>query len=405
MTVWIVEPRDPLIVRDGRPFGPNPGARAKSLAFPFPSTIAGGVRTRAGQNGNGLFDINKIDDVKKVSLRGPLLAELNENGIVDFMVPAPADALLVQDQKTKVVTRHRLRPLRPPSQADSNLPQELSYSVGLIQDDLPKPYKKAPSYWYWNQFKSWLISPPKIEILTKKQLVKLGHAGPDRDRRTHVAIDPATLAGEDGALFATSGLTFSRAAREDDEEIAQLSQIRRLGLAVEVTKLAKMEIEQGVGSLGGERRTMVWQPGGKPLPTTIPGKLTDKIIQSKGYCRLILLTPAYFEEGWRPTWLVNKETNIKVELKAAVVGKPQTVSGWDFVARGPKPTRRLVPAGSVYFLQLSGTDAAIKKWLKDTWLQNISDTSDDQLAGFGLAAIGSWDGTLEEFSKKEVQNE
>jgi hypothetical protein len=28
---WIIEPRDPLIVRDGRPFGPNPSAQAISL--------------------------------------------------------------------------------------------------------------------------------------------------------------------------------------------------------------------------------------------------------------------------------------------------------------------------------------------------------------------------------------
>ena len=48
MTTWIIEPHDPLIFRDGRPFGPNPGARAKTLSFPFPSTTTGGVRTRAG---------------------------------------------------------------------------------------------------------------------------------------------------------------------------------------------------------------------------------------------------------------------------------------------------------------------------------------------------------------------
>ena len=38
MTIWLVEPRDPLIVREGRPFGPDPGAWATSLPFPFPST-------------------------------------------------------------------------------------------------------------------------------------------------------------------------------------------------------------------------------------------------------------------------------------------------------------------------------------------------------------------------------
>ncbi|HZQ09120.1 MAG TPA: type III-B CRISPR module-associated Cmr3 family protein, partial [Anaerolineae bacterium] len=56
MSVWLIEPRDPLIFRDGRPFNPTPGARAISLPFPYPSTLAGAVRTRVGQNENGVFD-------------------------------------------------------------------------------------------------------------------------------------------------------------------------------------------------------------------------------------------------------------------------------------------------------------------------------------------------------------
>ena len=51
MTLWRIEPRGPLIVRDGRPFGLNPGARAESLDFPFPATIAGARHHRAGHHG------------------------------------------------------------------------------------------------------------------------------------------------------------------------------------------------------------------------------------------------------------------------------------------------------------------------------------------------------------------
>ena len=61
---WIIEPHDPLIVRDGRPFGPNPSAQAISLSFPFPSTTTGGVRSRAGLKGDGTF----LDSIGK--LRG-----------------------------------------------------------------------------------------------------------------------------------------------------------------------------------------------------------------------------------------------------------------------------------------------------------------------------------------------
>ena len=79
MSIWIIEPRDPLIVRDGRPFGPNPGARAKSLPFPFPSTTTGGIRTKAGLE-NGVFDKNKIAEVRNIAVRGPVLVELDKMG-------------------------------------------------------------------------------------------------------------------------------------------------------------------------------------------------------------------------------------------------------------------------------------------------------------------------------------
>ena len=44
MTLWIIEPRDPLIFGDGKPFSAIPGARAKSLLFPHPPTLAGSMR-------------------------------------------------------------------------------------------------------------------------------------------------------------------------------------------------------------------------------------------------------------------------------------------------------------------------------------------------------------------------
>ena len=50
-----VEPRDPLMVRDGRPFSVDTDG-ARSLDFPPPSVLAGMVRTRVGlTEGKGSF--------------------------------------------------------------------------------------------------------------------------------------------------------------------------------------------------------------------------------------------------------------------------------------------------------------------------------------------------------------
>lgn len=383
MTVWIIEPRDPLIVRDGRPFGPTPGARARSLDFPYPSTIAGGVRTQAGQDGNGLFDAGKITAVKKIGIRGPLLVEWDEQDALTYLAPAPADALLLQESESQPVYRHRLQPLEKAGML-SDLDDDL-YPVGMAQPTLSKPYKKSPRYWYWQSFTEWLTQPTgaKEEI----DVTGLGHGGPGKEWRMHVKIQPETLTSEEGMLFATSGLVFRQRPSADD---ATLSSVKRLGLAVEVNNLNGMQIPAGPAPLGGERRIVYWSASDVALPGA-PDGLVDKIVQT-GCCRLILLTPACFTAGWRPDWLLQARHGVTPQLAAAAVGKPLTVSGWDFEKPGPKPTRRLVPAGSVYFLRLGADQDAIKNWVKHVWLQNVSDTEEDRLSGFGLAAVGVWDG-------------
>jgi len=388
MTLWIIEPRDPLIVRDGRPFGPNPGARARSLDFPYPSTVVGGFRSQAGKDSDGFFDINKRPDVKKVSIRGPLLVELDEQNRPNWLIPAPADALLLRKDDDAPVFRHRLQPLENTG-TDSDLPVKLKWLVGMISDEFDKPYKKAPQYWYWQAFAEWLTTPPgkKQEI----DAMSLGHNGPGKEWRIHVAINADTLTGEEGALFATSGLEFWQRPSADQSSSPNLSDVKRLGLAAEVANLNGMVIHEGPAPLGGERRMMQWYDGKAQLPA-LPDGLVDSIAES-GYCRLILLTPACFTAGWQPEWLLQTRDGVTPGLEAAVVGKPQTVSGWNFEPPvGPKPTRRLVPAGSVYFLRLGNDKPAIKKWIENIWLQNVSDTAEDRLAGFGLTAVGVWDG-------------
>lgn len=395
MELWIIEPHDPLIVRDGRPFGATPGARARPLDFPFPSTIAGGLRTRAGQNSEGLFDNSKVPDVKRIRIRGPLLVELDDADRVEYLVPAPGDALLIEDDKDDKVYRHRLLPLQL-GDALSNMSNDL-YPVGLVSPDLRKPSKAAPRYWYWDTFARWLATPAdQVEAVIPTDL---GHNGPSKEWRVHVQIDPRSFASEDGALFATGGLEFWQRPSAEDQQ--RLSQTKRLALVASVENLNGLTIEEAFAPLGGERRIMRWHKG-QNLPSQPKG--LAEAIAATGHCRLILLTPAYFEEGDHPSWLLQERNGISPKLKAAIVGKPQTVSGWDFEKRRPKPTRYLVPSGSVFFLDLSKEKNAdaIQEWVEEMWLRTVSDDEDTRLAGFGVAAIGVWDGKAHTISTEEA---
>lgn len=383
MNLWIIEPRDPLIVRDGRPFGPFPGARAKSLNFPFPSTIAGAVRTRAGLDEKGFFQRDKLEELKKIRIKGPLLVELDDRGeIARWLVPAPADALLLGSEPE--VMLKPLVPLQLPEGARTNLPDPLKGLVGLARRDPRKPLGRAPRYWYWEFFGQWLLNPQEQE--RKVSLDELGHNGPVRESRMHVGIKPETRTADEerGALFQTQGLEFTSAQ-------GKLSGARRLGLAVATDASG---LKPGLAQVGGERRLAFWRPGGREFPR-VPEKLVQQIVEQKS-CRLILLTPACFKEGWKPSWLLEEREGVKPFLEAAALRRYETASGWDLKEGEPKPTRRLAPAGTVYFLKLEGKEAAVRRWVERIWLECVSDEEQDRRDGFGLAVLGTWDGAFRE---------
>jgi len=384
VTVWIIEPRDPLIFRDGRPFEAVPGAIASSLPFPFPSTTSGAVRTREGQDSQGKFRDEAISTVKEIPVQGPLLAEIDAetNDISRFLVRPPSDALLLEldpSYSAKADLR-QLAPLQTNSKVTTNLPNGLQL-VGAQKPDLRKPAEHAPRYWYWEFFQNWLMDPKEGEIALKD----IGHDGPVREGRTHVGINPETRTAdvEQGALFHTRGLEFTFPGHKP-----YLSHTRRLALIVETDA---PNLRDGLGFLGGERRLVMWRKTEKPLPGC-PASLRDEIVRQR-HCRLILLTPGYFESGWKPQYLLNPSMGVSPKLRAIAVGRPQVASGWDMEQRRPKPARRLAPSGTVLFLELEGQEDSIRNWVDATWMSCVSDNRQDRLDGFGLAVLGVRDGT------------
>jgi len=385
MKVWIIEPRDPLIVRDGRPFGITPGGRAVSLPFPYPSTTTGGVRTREGLDADGYFQTSEISRIKRIGVLGPLLVELDDRkgDISCWLVPAPSDALLLEAEPPNAgkIGLKQLVPLELPDEAALDFPDLCSNLVGMPNPVFAKPSSQAPRYWNWPFFMKWLINPGDENEI---EIEQLGHDGPLPESRAHVAINEATQTSSEGNLFQTRGLEFTKSE--------QRMPGKRLALAVatEATNLSS-----GLSPLGGERRLVNWRSSEISLPSC-PSEISELITRQKS-CRVILLTPAYFQAGWKPSWLLSSREGIRPVLVAAAFGRPQVVSGWDLEIKRPKPTRRLAPPGTVYFLRFNhaGTED-IQKWINNTWMCTVSDHEQDRLDGFGLAVLGSWDGRCQD---------
>lgn len=367
MSLKLIIPRDPLIFRDGKPFTAVPGERAKSIPFPFPATVAGTVRTQSGTT----FDKAEIERLKQISIQGPFLVELGEDKKITWYFPAPADALQMSETE--------IYPLTPIEFANglSDLDNGLKL-IGSKETIKEKPMKEPPLYWDWELVRTWLLNPSGKLDLTKAT------RGPKSETRTHVSIDASTQTALSGALFQTSGMEFIKRNKNET-----LSQVKQLALAIETSAT----FDEGVASLGGERRVVYLESSTDSLPAC-DEEIKKQIIKDK-HCRLMLVTPAYFENGYLPEQL--KQT-YNLEIEAVALPRYQTISGWDYsvldekgkMIGAPKPTRRLVPAGSVYFIKFND-ESKIESFIKEVWLQSVCEKdSQEARDGFGIALIGTW---------------
>jgi CRISPR-associated protein Cmr3 len=396
MESWITEPREPLIVRDGRPFDPRPGAVASTLSFPFPSTTAGVVRSQAGKK-KGIFHVARQDlpKLKKLQVRGPLLVRHDSSSDTwKLLVPAPADALLLEEKD--MLSCKQQVPLTPFAGGLFEHPTshaELAL-VGPAVYKAIKPAPEQPAFWYWEMFCTWLSHPEAISTDLHRE--ELGLSPLKQEQRTHVAMEPGLKVGREGALFTTRGLEFSNHPYGSSQK--GLNTVLRLALWLEVQPdtTTFSPIQEGLTSMGGERRVVHWYKSSTPFPVC-PDTLAEQISIS-GFCRLILLTPACFQKGYLPDLTTWAYQNIQPALHAILMQRPQIVSGWDLDQQKAKATRRLAPAGSVFFLELPGPPDQRLVWIKHIWGRCVSDQEQDRLDGFGLAVLGNWDGLFPEMS-------
>ncbi len=387
MSTILIEPRDPLITRDGKAFDATAGARATSLPFPTPSALAGTLRTMVGSWGQGR-DTEEAKRVRKISVRGPLLVQLNpDSTIQEAFVPAPADAALLRldplldpPPKSDDEKKIDLRQLHPQSQEKDDVltpPLEGLQLVKMVIKSEQKSETNVPAFWCWDFFKKWLISPHDQQ----PTFSELGISGPGLDQRVHVSVAPSSFAAEEGALFVTQGREYYAHTASKDSPIIRLALLAAID--------DKATLHARLHPFGGERRLAAFRQSSQGFPE-ICADIRDAIIES-GYCRVILLTPAHFTAGYKPTWLLQPREGVTPTLRAVAIKRPQHGSGWDLELRRPKVGRRLAPAGSVYWLRLDGTKQQREKWLAGIWMQCVSDTEQDRLDGFGLAAIGTWE--------------
>jgi len=401
MQTWLIEPHDPLSARDGRPFNNTPGARATSLPFPTPTMLAGAARTLAGSDPTSGRFTASTDHVLTWEMRGPLLVELRgATSDITWLVPAPADALLLRHDDMTKARRKQFVPIALPMDTLTDLKGSHKdlHLIGPRDYDPAKPLNAPPTFWYWQEALAWLTAP--LHQDQDVTLSELGHRGPLPEGRVHVGIDPATQTASEGMLFQTRGLEFTH-----HQHGTPPLEVARLALAL----ASNAPLRETVAPIGGERRLARWQAATTPLPGTAPEiEAISKAIAHTGGCRVLLLTPALFNGGFQPdaqSYLVQPSAgaNLQISVCGVAVARAQVLSGWDMIVDNgtgkpkgaPKATRRFVPGGTVLFLKVTGDADAIQDWVKQHWMQCISDGKQERRDGFGLAVFGVWSGEPE----------
>jgi CRISPR-associated protein Cmr3 len=354
----LIQPRDPAIFRDGKPF--TAGAPARSIPWPMPSAVIGAIRTRLGRLTN--YDDETIRRLRKIEQCGPFLA-VKTDGTRALTFPAPADAVAFATEDGQL----EICPMRPETLADG---EGMDTPDGLrpVLGGHDRKRTEMPPFWLAKWTMEWLAAGGRGAVRRSPVDVGLSHLS--RQRRIHVKIEAGLQTAEKGMLFGTEGLEFednaicSRIRYGDDEEWAPLERL---------------------APLGAERRLAYWWEQTMDWPAAPEWLAESRLV------RLQLVTPGCFDEGWKPKWMARGTPpgldGLELALVGAAVPRAAALSGWDLTKRGKhgeKATRFLAPAGSVYFCEVKRGDP------RRLWLRSIADQEQDRRDGFGLVLCGVW---------------
>ncbi|MBY6269757.1 type III-B CRISPR module-associated protein Cmr3 [Parageobacillus thermoglucosidasius] len=359
-----VKPLDTLFFRDGKPFSMGEDVVAQSIFPPPPSVFYGAIRSAYF----GQFPHKFNQDV--LNTPDDPTCELHIKGIYlyDYSIIFPIPLDVVIDSEDKEYRAYLLQ--RTPLNFYSNYP----FQQILAPTDSTAMYCSAEGKYIRRKELEKYLSGNLESDEKGKYINYISHQIVETETKVGIAIDPRTKKAEESKLYRIG-------MKRLDEDVKFI---------VHFEGLDDMK-ESGILRLGGEGKTAVYEQ--EELSTKI--KAPD-LSNEEGIFKLYFATPAYFTNGWLPGW-INPETmkgeykGVEVELITAAVGKYLSLGGFDMKKRYPKPMRRFVGAGSVYYFKTDpeNTDNVIELFHN----QCISDRpNDEELSytqqGYGLCYVG-----------------
>ncbi len=360
MTAIFLEPLDVWMFRDGRPFDAGQAHRAESRFPPLPTTVQGALRAYhlAVVRKDVPFDdpaaieaaVGPADGWGPLRMCGPFLARRTAGGRVERLFPPPADAVPSESGIARLPA-----PASPPEWLRTDAPVPELFPLWEVERERAERSGKGEP-------RLWLTLPALRAYLDRKAVAGIAEDTIwEREVRVGIAQDSARRVTVEGRYYEASYVRLAPG----------------YGLLVEFAGLEGWP-ERGLLALGGERRSASFEVVQADALPTAPDPLPERF-------SVYLATPACFEDGWRPRdWSALFDG--QVELVAAAIPRYESAGGYRVADNGHRPSRRFVPAGSVYSFRARG--AVRLREAHGLWWPSFTQWGAE--IGFGVAVIGAW---------------
>ena len=284
---------DTLFFRDGKPFSMQEETWADGMFPPNPTVIRGALRSLwFSQNSKAFqsFKNSGSDPTDDLSIKGIALRR-RVDSLIEDLLPAPRD-MVVTDRDKNLAELLAIE--KCPNTAASSLPLKSHF---IYMGD-KKVTSIESAFLDKDKFLLYLNAQGRYQLVNTEDLIT-------SEPKVGIGRDNTSLTAEEGQLYRVDMKRLKNKMRTD----------------VQTTMLVEfdnLDIPQsGFLKLGGEGKVVAYQKADPFLPD-------HQVDLTENKCfKIVLLTPAIFENGWRAKWMDDPNT---MEITGILIFESSVIS-------------------------------------------------------------------------------